>query len=510
MRTHWTTQISPLQEAPARGRTVSESRVFPSLDHVWVAASLATVFVLLNLRQIAPNDFWWHARIGEIILTTRTIPSTDLFSFTQAGQPWVYQSWLAEIIFYGLLSLGGPPLVIFAHAAIITLAFAVLLFIVHRYTADGWRLAGMAVFASILLSANNWNIRPQTFSFLFFALTLYLIERYRWQGGRSLWLLPPLMLLWANIHGAFIFGLLLIGLFALARIATYLQYRPTIAPHPLIRETGIAALAALAVFGTPTGLGMVSYVLGFLQHDITQNLNIEFQPATIRTPEGAPLFAAVFLLGLLLLRSGYRPPLVESLRLLAFGFLAFYTVRSIVWFGFVLAPVLAAALAHWLARRKPSRSRQAGNAALLAGLATAALLSLPWLRPHLPLPEAKRSYVAEGTPGEAVVALCQSSADPIRLFAEMGYASYVEWACPEVQIFVDTRMEQYPTEQWRDYLNLSTGRYEWEQILSNYQVTHLMLRFENQQALISAVQQSSAWQQIFSDDDGVLLIRNDS
>ena len=78
-----------------------------SIEHLWLGLP---VFALLWKSFLFPLpflDFWWHLKIGEVIATTRSIPRIDLFFFTAAGQPFIVQNWLAELLYYGTYRFGG-------------------------------------------------------------------------------------------------------------------------------------------------------------------------------------------------------------------------------------------------------------------------------------------------------------------------------------------------------------------------------------------------------------------
>ena len=83
--------------------------LWDTLPGVWVLVVLAGVFIIVSKGIVAPNDFWWHVRAGQVIVQQRAIPSTDLFSYTRLGQPWTYQSWLTEVLFYILYRKGQGP-----------------------------------------------------------------------------------------------------------------------------------------------------------------------------------------------------------------------------------------------------------------------------------------------------------------------------------------------------------------------------------------------------------------
>jgi hypothetical protein len=138
---------------------------------------------------------------------------------------------------------------------------------------------------------------------------------------------------------------------------------------------------------------------------------------------------------------------------------------------------------------------------LLVGLL--ALLSLPWLRPHLPLPGPRRAYVSPETPVEAVDFL-RDLALPVRAFHSEVYGSYMTWASPDTPVFLDTRIELYPPEQWRDYLALNAARYDWEAILDSHQVNTLLLQRGRQDPLIEAAALAAAWELIYHDEQAVV------
>lgn len=491
-------------------RTAHSARLAISLPQLWVLVSLASIFVILGLWLIRPHDFWWHVRLGQWIVEHGRLPSTDFFSFTRAGQPWACQSWLMEVVLYFLLRLGDLPLVIFFHAVLITVSYGLLLWL-NRQAGGDWRWAALATLAAAMTGVANWNVRPQTISFPLFALSLYLIERHAARGKRQatsdgLWWLPPLFVIWANAHGGFIFGLALLGTALLAHLWAWLR-REERFPTQVLLVTGLSAAATLL---TPLGPGMVEYVLGFLRHPVTRAQNMEFLPPTIRTLDGQLFFCFLAVWIALLLVSRYRPTRHESLRLLLFGGLALMSRRNATWFGFVAAPTLAASLHCWAVQRGVPGKERLGNPglnrvlAVLVGLAT--LLSLPWFRPYLPLPEWRRAYVSPETPVEAV-AFLRSLPQPRRVFHDQGYGSYMIWASPEIPVFIDTRIELYPPAQWDDYIALSQARYDWSAILERYRIDTLLLQRESQQPLIEAATASPDWERYYEDEQAMIFQR---
>ena len=210
------------QQAPRRGLRAAIARLTSgrlSLDHLWLLIAAAAPFILLSGVTVQPNDFWWHIRMGQVILTTGRIPTTDFFTFTQSGQPWLNQSWLMQIGLYLLYQAGDLPLVIFAHAVTITAGYILVMLACLTTPGVGARAAALATVCAAALGQLHWDVRPQSASFLCFGLLVYSIERHRLRGGRVVWIWPILLALWANLHGGFVFGLALLGIYLAARAA---------------------------------------------------------------------------------------------------------------------------------------------------------------------------------------------------------------------------------------------------------------------------------------------------
>jgi hypothetical protein len=485
----------------------------PTLPQLWAFVALAGIFTILGLTLVRPHDFWWHARVGQWIVENGRVPTADLFSFTQAGEPYAYALWwLMDVVLYLLLRTGDLPLVIFFHALVITAAYALLLRVCQRAAGGNLQWAALATLAAAAIGLDNWNVRPQNLSILLFALTLYLLERQEWRlqaglpAGRKLWWLVPLFALWSNAHGAFVSGLMLLGTYVLAQLLAWLRHQR---PFPV--ELSLVALASgAATLVNPLGLGMVNSALHIARHPVNRQLTVEWMPPAVRSLEGQIFFGFVAIFVTLLLVSGYRPRPHESVRLLLFGALALVARRNTLWFGFVAAPTMAAAIHHLAVDRGFFQGKRAGRPGLNLAIAALAglllFLSLPWFRLYLPLPEWRRTYMHRETPVQAV-AFLSDLPGPHRVFHSEAYGSYMIWAAPQVPVFIDTRIELYPAEQWNDYLALLQARYNWEEILESYEVDTLVLDRVSLGALIGAATAAEDWQLIYEDEQAMIFAR---
>ncbi len=203
------------------------------LDGALLVLLLGLAFVLASF-PIRNSDFYRDLAVGRLIVQGQYHFGQDPFSFatgptswanavTGEKVVWVNHSWLSSLLVYGLYSLapGGLALVIFR--GLLVMALAVLLVLAGRRPGQKlWIPAVCAVLALVVLSPRLW-MQPVLFSYLFLALTLYLLERSQAslpregeqprRTGALLWLLPPLFVLWVNLDGWFLLGLVTVALY---------------------------------------------------------------------------------------------------------------------------------------------------------------------------------------------------------------------------------------------------------------------------------------------------------
>lgn len=478
-----------------------------SLKRVW---QMMPVLVLLSAAwgwgQIAPNDFWWHIRTGQLILEAGQIPRTDVYTFTHTGDPWVYQAWLMQIGLYLVYRAGGAPLTLFIHVLLVVVGYVLLQRGLLEATRDHVRLASTLVIGAAVLGMEAWTVRPQGISIFLFGLTLFLLIRYRHRQGRVLWWLPLIFLVWVNAHGGFVFGLALCGSFVIGQIWDARRAGRTLPLRDLMLPV---LLAAATLAANPVGpLGIINYVLGFARHPGTHTLNAEFRPLSVATGPGALFIVVVIMLVAVMIWRRRRPDVFGALALLIFGLLALWAERNRVWFGMAGAPVAAALLTSGSENAPAVQRGQPGaNAMVLAILVGVAAVCLPWFRGGFPQWNARRGVVARATPIGATAYLCENLSAEARIFNDMSFGSYVIWGCPRRPVFIDTRFELYSLREWQEYLAIGAGRFDWQQWLDRRGITHLLLNPEAQAPLIAAAAGSPCWKEVYRDGVSVVFAR---
>jgi hypothetical protein len=488
-------------------------RLAPTPAWVRLAVVPALAFIALAVDRQYLLDFWHHLARGRAMAEQGRLVNQDLFTCTVAGQPFQDVNWLTQLAYYRLYQLGGLALVQLVNALAVALTLLLLVLLCRRVGGSLGVAAAVGVFTFLGL----WQVlavRPQTFSLLLFVILYDVLDRaeadHRWL------LLPPLLLaLWANLHGAFPAGLLLLGCFVLA--SAWRAWRATGNP---LRDRATVALGlclgagTLATLINPYGWGIYLYVGRTSSRAAARGI-LEWLPPRLDMLVGMAWAASLGLLVLLTALAwrlrGRRPITREVLLVLCFLPLACGSVRMVAWWLIVFAPLASARLAALLPHRAPDpeAGRPSWGAGLTFGLlALAAVLSAPGLERYNPLcgfaPRERRMEAALETVGRHLAARAPRG----RLFSRFEWGEYFSWSCaPGFGVFMDGRIEIYPDNVWEDYLRVTAGREGWQEVLDRYAVDHLVLDPEYHAAngLLAQVEQSPAWQRTLKLEEGVVV-----
>ena len=166
-------------------------------------------------------DTGYHIRAGEYIIDTLSIPKQDIFSFLSPPLPWTAHEWLSEVIMAIVHRAFGITGVVIFFSLIISLVYY-LLFKVIRTINGNIIIAVFIVILVLTASKIHWLARPHIFSLLLMVIWYYFLDTYHYDNRNYLYLLPPMMLLWVNLHGGFIVGFLLIGIYLFGNIVKFI------------------------------------------------------------------------------------------------------------------------------------------------------------------------------------------------------------------------------------------------------------------------------------------------
>jgi hypothetical protein len=368
------------------------------------------------------------------------------------------------------------------------------------------------------MTLNNLVVRPQIWSWLPFMIFYLLLSGYAQNRLHKLWLLgcPVLMVFWVNVHGAFILGGVLVGIFFVGEtLRTLLKLSGALSWAKVSWIFLIGALTGSAIFLNPQGLGSAGYVLNLITDQPSQALIVEWQSPS---PEGLAnivFYASILLLILSLAYSKRQLQPTEAILVVSFLWLAWTGMRYIVWYGMVVMPILMAQLVSLpIPRPRLVPQKNIVNTLLALILCIPFILVQPWFVESFPLPNRYWQLVQVGSPAGPLVDWDNpvAAAEYLRLnpggklFNEMGYGSYLIWALPEQGVFIDPRVELYPYQQWEDYIHITRAA-AYNEILSRYGANRILLHKDLQPDLAKALSEDPAWIKEYEDQKSQIWYR---
>jgi hypothetical protein len=461
------------------------------LDWLCLAALVALAAAWAS-RPLTHDDLFAHLRTGEWIAAHRTVPTTDPFSFTRPGARWVSHEWAFSLLAWWWWLLTGYAGLI---AARVALVLAIGAAVAWRMTAEAgpgtprsvpW-IAGLLGLALWALQA-ELILRAALFSELFLALTLVFITRYHQTGGRRpLLAIVALFFLWGNVHSGVIFGLYVLGLFALEG-----AFR-TRRPLPWLATLGAAAAASLI---NPNGIEVWLYPFKLSRILFASGIAWDlghFAAADPRSNSAFLLLAVLLLAGLLPLerwrdwRDWREVSLAEAVGIVTFLALSFRSPRFLFHFAILALPVLYKLHAR---RAWSPGMRRIGTASVVAVLALAA--GSDQLR-H------PRRLVAPQLPEGAVRFLAGQGIDG-RLFNHQNFGGYLLWRRRQ-PIFWDGRNDVFAP------LVGEVTTTPFPEIVARYGVEGLLIT--EREASDLAPEIPERWGLVYWDDDSAIYLKRD-
>jgi hypothetical protein len=454
-----------------------------------VGAALSLVGFMVGMRGLGDNSFLTHLATGRLILDSGSVPSSDPYSFTATGEPWVVQSWLASVLYAGIEELAGPGGI----RVLIGVVFGALV-------AVAWLLARSAptllprvaiVILVISVGGNQWSERPLVFGLLLLAVSLLVVER-----DHSHWWLLPVGWLWANTHGSFPLGVVALAVLA---VGTRLDGRPI--RHEL---RCLAALVAGCVLGAVGPLGLQVLVFPFAlvgQQDMLQDVTEWRAPTFTSFSQRAFLVQALVAVAALARRPSWRWGLLMAV----FIPLALLGLRNVAVASILLVPATAAGVPP--VGRLLSEQRLSGAVRRLAPVALVAMM--------LVIASARLGQthydLSLRYPMTAMRWLAAEEIDPMTVrTAAPDYTGNLLTLLhgPQQGVFFDDRFDMYPEEMFRDHESLLLGTPGWRAMLDRWEIDLVLAPHvePSGQLLLTEPQ----WRALYMDDHWLVACRRDA
>ena len=391
----------------------------------------------------------WLALIAGRLVAAHGIPTHDYFAAMTYGERWVDQQWLAQLIMFEVVRLGGLQLMTVLYVFVTGLA-------VGGAVAAGRTLGGEdldvlkvtlpGVFFYLVTAV---SIRTQGFAYPLFVATLWLLaaEFRGRERRRRVYMVLPLLVLWGNLHGSATMGAGLGGLYGLVLLVSGLRSRGLGGLRDG-RAWAFMLISPLTLFVTPYGTGMLHYYQVTLLNPQFSRLVTEWKPVTSVPVLAVPLFVVIAVTAAIVLLAAHRarsrravaPPLFDVLVLAILAAGAVIAVRNVTWFGLaliVLAPSVVTQMR--LGLPAPLRRSRVNMLAAVATLVLCALVSLFVLaRPT--------GWFTAGYPRAAIPTLRRlvGRYPQAKILADVRYADWLIWERPALfsgRVAYDTSFE---------------------------------------------------------------------
>lgn len=485
-------------------------------------------------RLLGDASIGWHIRNGEQMLRQHAITRTDPFSVTMGGKTWYAWEWLYDVAIAGIHHCFGLNGVVFFTATIIALTFALTLRWCLRRGAD-LPVAALLLALSLGVSMIHLFARPHVLSWLFTVIWFQVLDGSETGGGREsrrIWYLPALMVLWANVHGSFVLGFALLGLYLCSNAIRFFRCRDIeVHQHSArrLRELGgVTAVSLLASLINPNGYELHLHVFRYLSSRWLMNHIDEFLSPDFHGI-AQQCFVAILLIAIVTLAAArHKPPLARGFVLVFATYSGLYASRSLPVSSLLLALIVAplwtqalgeaadnpdlssrlrALLLRWQSFTARMRQVELGFrshgwpvAAVLVGLLVCAqqgkLGSYQWMNAR---------FDAGRFPVQASEVIAQRGIhEPI--FAPDSWGGYLIYRLyPQNKVFVDDRHDLYGEEFLRDYLKAIRLAPDWEKFLNEKHVNWALL--PDGSSLANMMELTSQWDVRYQDRTAVLLER---
>ena len=459
----------------------------------------------------ADGDLGRHITLGQYMLGNG-IPYHDIFSHTMSGQYMVSHEWLAQIAFgaaHTVIGLGGT--VLLTAVLIATTFMLVYREILGRgvHYLPALLITTLAAFTSIL----HWLARPHIFTFLFVALWTHGLQKTMDGKSRPVWMFALIMLIWANTHGAFIMGFVILFAYFAGWLWEYLskEATPDIGKNLLL----IGVVSFAATFVNPYGWRLWGTSVGYFGNKFLVDYTVEYQSPNFHEFSGWP-FLLMLALCLIAPALGRKLKPHEAFLMAGFAALGLYSERNIPLFAILTAPYLAAMLqpvfekfplSHRIEQTiKNVEGQLPTKSIILPVLAVLAIGVTIKQGGQIDSAGLGYQYDPEKFPVQAVHWL-EENPQPGNMFNHFiwgGYMLYRAW--PEQTVFIDGQTDFYGEALTLEYVEVTGLQENWKDVLTKYDVSWAIIKSEEDR-LADALQNELGWKVLYEDATSIVLGR---
>ncbi|BAJ63185.1 hypothetical protein [Anaerolinea thermophila] len=486
---------------------------FPSMK---VLLGLMFFLAVLSMGERMMNvdgDLGRHLTIGNFILDTGWIPNRDVFSHTMAGEVLTPHEWMAQVVFALMERWFGLAGVVWLCALMVALT-VMLVFRLSWERSGGWLSSLLVTLLAMAASSLHWLTRPHLFTFLFLAIWLKGLEDLFQRKRYGLLVLPVLMLIWANTHGAFLAGFVVWVVYGVGILwRTWVEKTPFTSLSGVFRDWfWVGGLSLIASLLNPSGVDLWKTSVGYVRNAYLVGHTAEYLSPDFHTPGAFPFLLMV--LGILgVWGISHQKPRVDEVLLVSLWIaMALYSARNIPLFAVVSAPVLAKSIhtafqewaesVPWFKKLRDLDLRMHAVDSKAGGWVTFLLIVV---------------FMAWTARAGLIPARFQSEVFPVRAMdwleahpQEGNVFNYFPWggyilyrAFPDIRVFIDGQTDFYGEALTREYEQVITLQDGWKDVLDKYRVQWALM--PESSMLSKALERELNWEVVYRDQVSVIL-----
>ena len=493
---------------------LEESQSSFNLNKLLVSVgSLIFAFNCLH-GTFADFDLWGYLGFGRLFWEGKGFPYKDIFSYAPTRDLWVYHEWLTGVLFFPVYKATGA-----AGLQVLKYALALLTLFIAYLTSRkrGSDLVSFAV--TLLLSLKIFSygygpVRAQVFTYLFFALTVYLLERARKSNQYKclLWLLP-VQLLWCNLHGGFVAGIAIIGVYSFGEALSKKKFLPYL---------GIMGLSLAVTLVNPYGLDYWIYITNAIlmpRSNIGEWCSLFYCLKNGLYLEQAILFSVSIAICLAVFVWYKKREVTPFLMLAITAYLGVSHIRHMVFFAISFMIFMPMIFTDF--HTKLINSHNVGHGLRRIKIVFIIFLSLIFADASVsffkniisdnPLNLRSASVEDVGLSGfyfpTGAVEYIKHNEFKGNLLPLFEWGEYVAWSLsPGCLVGMDGRYETVYTETYsEEYFEFLYGRKNWRNFLTKY--PHEMILIKTRSKLNFLLQKEPGWMKVYQDKGSVLYIK---
>jgi tetratricopeptide (TPR) repeat protein len=484
-----------------------------------------------SLHKVTNFDIGWHIKAGEYIVTNWKAPGLDIFSYTAADRPYLDSHWLFQVVVYTVYALLGVYglnlLIVLIAGAVFIILFRCVGFMGNPY------IASYFFVLAILAGSDRLIIRPELFTFLLIATYLYILHKHG--CGRKLYLLPLLQILWVNMHGLFVLGLVMVLCYIIGGLASWKLRLPfewnkvgALDRKGFLRLVLVFGLMVLASFVNPYGhrLAFFPATLFIEVSKLTEVVSAfisEQQSPFSNNPqlnrEAILFYKLLAICSMLTFMFSYRRlNLSQSLLFAAFFYISTLAVRNITLFAIVAAPIAVYNMGSGRASFDiPGYLRRFHIGSFLRwGASVGIVLFMVY---YLLSVFSNDYYLRNGSSlrngaGLSEVSYPKGAIDFVQrngikgnVFNTPRFGGYFIWrSFPRQKVFSDTRFGFYGYEFYKKYSAMLDNPGYFNAVANSYGVNYGVVKLSSR-PLVS-LYKDPAWMIVYCDEVAVVFVKN--